>query len=81
MVAKGFYVNPLILLSLALEYAVNVLKIRHLVVMGHGGCGGISAALAETIDERCCEFVGPWVNAAHKSTERETFRLHRRIFF
>ena len=48
-------------LNLALEYAVNVIKIRHLVVMGHGGCGGVAAALADKIDERCCEFVGPWV--------------------
>src|ERR671930_455986 len=29
--------------SAALEYAVNVLRIRHIVVLGHAQCGGIRA--------------------------------------
>ncbi|UUR08684.1 carbonic anhydrase [Sphingomonas glaciei] len=32
--------------SAALEFAVTKLGVKHIVIMGHGACGGISAALA-----------------------------------
>ncbi|MEG8098755.1 carbonic anhydrase [Candidatus Liberibacter brunswickensis] len=31
--------------SAAIEFAVQGLKVEHIVIMGHGGCGGIQAAL------------------------------------
>src|SRR6201987_3228713 len=34
--------------SAALEYAVNALRIRHIVVLGHAQCGGIRAFIDKT---------------------------------
>ena len=47
--------------SAALEFAVKALQIEHIVVMGHGGCGGVAASLAAAENMPIGEFVGPWV--------------------
>ena len=48
--------------SSALEFAVQSLKVRHIVVLGHGRCGGIRAALhpeAEPLSPG--DFIGKWM--------------------
>lgn len=35
----------------ALEFAINVMKVMHVVVMGHTDCGGIRASLTASADE------------------------------
>jgi carbonic anhydrase len=47
--------------SAAIEFAVTGLKVENIVVMGHGQCGGISAALAAADDRPVGQFIGPWV--------------------
>lgn len=51
--------------SAALEYAVQLLEVKHIVVFGHAHCGGISTAL-EWVDKSLAsasnDFIGQWIN-------------------
>ncbi|MEE8500247.1 MAG: carbonic anhydrase [Kiloniellales bacterium] len=49
--------------SAALEFAVQNLKVKHIVVLGHGACGGIQSALdpfAEPLSPG--DFIGKWMD-------------------
>ena len=48
--------------SAALEFAVQSLRVRHVVVLGHGRCGGIRAALhPEAGPLSPGDFIGKWM--------------------
>lgn len=49
--------------SAALEFGVRVLKVGRIVVMGHGACGGVNAAL-NGVPHNCRDFVAPWMAQA-----------------
>ena len=51
-----------------LQFAVDVLKVQHIMVVGHYGCGGVSAA----IDGRRRGLVDHWLHPI-----REVFQDHR----
>lgn len=52
----------------ALQYAVDVLKVRHILVVGHYGCGGVSAALRG----QCLGLVDNWLR--HVKDVRDKYR-------
>jgi carbonic anhydrase len=45
--------------SAALEYAVSVLHVRHIVVLGHARCGGIEAFARKAAPG---DFIGNWIS-------------------
>ncbi|MGI9463282.1 MAG: carbonic anhydrase [Aestuariivirgaceae bacterium] len=56
--------------SAALEFAVQSLKVKHIVVLGHGRCGGIKAALDPAGDPLSPgDFIGKWMELLGPAAE------------
>lgn len=51
-----------------LEYAVEVLKVKHIIVCGHYGCGGIRAAM----DKHSLGIINKWLRNI-----KDVYRIHR----
>lgn len=51
-----------------LEYAVNVLKVRHVIVCGHYGCGGVKAAMSR----HSFGIINKWLRNI-----KDVYRIHR----
>ena len=62
--------------SAALEYAVNVLRIKHVVVLGHAQCGGIKAFIDKIDPLSPGDFIGRWMQMFIKPGEVVEQREH-----
>ena len=56
--------------SAALEFAVQALKVKHIVVLGHARCGGISAFADHSEPLSPGDFIGRWMSLIAPAAER-----------
>lgn len=56
--------------SAALEFAVQALRVKHIVVLGHARCGGIRAFADESAPLSPGDFIGRWMSMIAPAGER-----------
>lgn len=48
--------------SAGIEFAIVGLRVKHLIIMGHSGCGGVKAALEKSAPETEAKFISRWMS-------------------
>ncbi len=56
--------------SAALEFGVGVLKVKHIVILGHAHCGGIRAYAEDTAPISPGDFIGRWMSLMAPAAEK-----------
>jgi len=64
--------------SSALEYAVTLLNVADIIVLGHAGCGGIAGLMEMAQGKEVGEFIGKWVNIAAAARDKVLVELEGR---
>ena len=54
----------------AIEYAVKALKVEHIVVLGHAGCGGVGACIASKSAPLDFHFIGSWISLLDQARDK-----------
>ena len=62
--------------SAALEFAVQALKVKHIVVLGHAQCGGIRAFAEESEPLSPGDFIGRWMEMIAPAATRSGRAAH-----
>jgi carbonic anhydrase len=65
--------------SAALEFAVSVLRVKHIVVLGHAQCGGIRAFIDKAAPLSPGDFIGRWMSMFIKPGEIVEQRAHESL--
>ena len=59
--------------SAALEFAVLNIRVKHIVVMGHSGCGGVPACVEHDATRQTeAEFIANWMSMLDEARDRLT---------
>lgn len=56
--------------SAAIEFGVNALRVKHIVVLGHAACGGVSAFANKAAPLSKRDFIGKWMSQISQVAER-----------
>lgn len=56
--------------SAALEFAALNLRVKHIVILGHSGCGGVRACLEEeAARQTAAQFIRNWMSMLHEARD------------
>lgn len=61
--------------SSSIEYAVCILEVSDIIILGHSNCGGIAALMDSDEGGQSGEFIGKWVSIAESARQKVTTEL------